>query len=635
MRMQLRFFSPILVLLGNVSLAFSQSGDMTAPPIPKSLGDQFTYDAQGVLRLSKNGQSLPVLGNTDKFTLADLTGNPTGAETGIQLDFGKPDFNGTVAYGPYVEEAQYPTITYNPKAVKIQNGRALMEMKTVFVKAADFFKFSEKGKGVVGFRVIDAAGRLLYEGRVAFTGKGPYQVVPTIIEGPLVNLVGPTSCVISFETSVPVKSGITVDGHRFQDAEPATHHEISISGLKPETAYRYDIAYGERTDSHSFQTALPEGSRKAFTFGFTADQRAVTGGGEHDLGAVNYSAARASMAAAVLNHAVFMQTMGGNTTGNNTSIGGHLLEHANWKRALEPFWSHIPVYVGMGNHEGNYYYFAPDKTTGKGTRIGRFPYETDSGEAIFARAFVLPENGPESEDGANYDPDPARQDFPPYKENVYYYTYGNLAMIVLNSEYWKSADPKVNGAPEGYVMDQQMKWLDQTIQKLEADPKIDHIFVNLHSCVFPNGDHTDAGMWYEGSNDARPRVAGVRLEKGIIERRDELIDVSINRSKKVIGFLVGSEHNFALLKVTPTLSIYPKDYSLPKLKIKRDFFYINSGGGGTYAYALLYNTPWADQFKYFTVPPTLSLFTVSGKSVTMRVLNPETFETVCDNVKLR
>src|SRR5580704_14009376 len=122
MRMQLRFFSPILVLLGNVSLAFSQSGDMTAPPIPKSLGDQFTYDAQGVLRLSKNGQSLPVLGNTDKYTLADLTGNPAGAETGIQLDFGKPELNGTVAYGPYMEEARYPTISYKSETGKAPEG---------------------------------------------------------------------------------------------------------------------------------------------------------------------------------------------------------------------------------------------------------------------------------------------------------------------------------------------------------------------------------------------------------------------------------------------------------------------------------------------------------------------------------
>jgi hypothetical protein len=208
-------------------------------------------------------------------------------------------------------------------------------------------------------------------------------------------------------------------------------------------------------------------------------------------------------------------------------------------------------------------------------------------------------------------------------------------MIVLNSEYWKSSNPAVAGSPEGYVMDQQLKWLDRTIQRFEADPKIDHIFVNLHSCLFPNGDHTDAGMWFDGHNDARPMINGVRAAKGIIERRDELIDVAINHSKKVVGFLVGSEHNFAFLEVTPDLPIYPADYALPKLKISRKFYYINNGGGGAYSYELFYNTPWWKHFQHFTVPPTLALFTVEGKSVSMRVLNPETFENITGAIKLR
>jgi hypothetical protein len=33
-----------------------------------------------------------------------------------------------------------------------------------------------------------------------------------------------------------------------------------------------------------------------------------------------------------------------------------------------------------------------------------------------------------------FDPSPEPGDFPSYKKNVYYYTYGNAAMIVLNSE---------------------------------------------------------------------------------------------------------------------------------------------------------------------------------------------------------
>jgi hypothetical protein len=563
-----------------------------------------------------------------------MVGNPQGTESGIALDFQDPELNGTVSYGSYAESSQHPYILFVPKPVEMHGGRAVLEISKIFPGTSnDFFHFAEKGSGILGFRVLDKTGKILYEGRVAFTGKGPYRVVPTIVEGPLVNLLQPTGCTISLNTQVRVEASILINGQTFR-GQAGTHQEIAITGLQPETEYKYTVRYGDRSDVHTLRTAPEKGSRKPFTFGFIADNRAILAGGERELNGVNYQSTRADIAAAVMRHSAFMQIMGGNTTGNNSSIGGHLLEYANFKRALEPFWSGIPVYVGMGNHEANYFGIT-DPATKKAFRISRFPYSTDSGEAIFAKAFVNPANGPDSEDGASYDPTPNAGDFPPYKENVYYYTYGNLAMIVLNSEYWKSTNPTVAGAPEGYVMDQQLKWLDETIQKFEADPKIDHIFINLHSSVFPNGDHGDAGMWWLGNNDPRPMVAGIRAEKGIIERRDQLIDISINKSKKVIGFLTGSEHNFALLEITPDLNIYPESYTQPKLKINRKFFYVNSGGGGAYSYARMPNTPWVDRFQYFAAPPALALFHVDGLHVSMEVFNPETFEKIAEDVKLR
>ncbi|MCY7327321.1 MAG: hypothetical protein LH618_02090, partial [Saprospiraceae bacterium] len=82
---------------------------------------------------------------------------------------------------------------------------------------------------------------------------------------------------------------------------------------------------------------------------------------------------------------------------------------------------------GYGGGERNIY----------GTNADGFPYETHSGEAVFAQMFVSPLNGPHSEDGTKYDPDPYRRgDFPSYSENVYHYRYGNMAMVVLNSDYW-------------------------------------------------------------------------------------------------------------------------------------------------------------------------------------------------------
>lgn len=630
-----RGIGAVIGILAIAAILHGQEAPRSQRAIPSVLAGVLSYDENGVLKLTRRGETMTEAGNKDRFVLSKMTGDPTGVENGIRLDFHDPDLNGTVSYGTYRERDKYPAISFLPKPVELKNGVALLEMSKTFNNSNDIYHFLENGKGIVGFRVMTSAGKIIYEGRVAFSGKGPFQVLPTVIEGPLVNLLSPTGCVISYETQVPVKTSVTVSGKTFEDDHAITHHEIAVTGLQPAKTYDYTVQYGDRSDTHVLKTAPEAGSRRPFSFAFVADNRSVMAGGEREFGQTNYQVIRSGLAAAVARGISFMQVMGGETTGNNPSTDGHLLEYANYKRAAEPFWSTIPVMVGMGNHEGNYQSFKSDTPGNKGLRIDQFPYETESGEAAFAIAFVNPTNGPESEDGASYDPNPNAQDFPTYKENVYYYTYGNVGMIVLNSEYWKSQDLTVSGSPEGYVMDQQLRWLGQTIQMFEEDPKIDHVFINTHSSMFPNGDHADAGMWYLGKNDMRPNIKGVPVAKGIIERRDELIDVAINHSKKVVGFIVGSEHNFAVLEVTPDLDMYPKGYAPAKLKLNRKFFYIQNGGGGAYPYALMNNNPWAERFKYYSPSPTMAVFHVDGPSVTLEAFNPETFEQICSDVKLR
>ena len=103
--------------------------------------------------------------------------------------------------------------------------------------------------------------------------------------------------------------------------------------------------------------------------------------------------------------------------------------------------------------------------------VDRFPYETESSEAAFARNFVNPLNGPDSEDGASYDPNKRKTDFPSYKETVFYYTYDNVAVVVMNSDYWYAPSsrgiPVTSGGLHGYIMDQQLSWLEETIKNLE------------------------------------------------------------------------------------------------------------------------------------------------------------------------
>ena len=627
--MKLLVLLPVMMIIGQVA------GAQTAerPAIPAVL-DGISYNAAGKLVLTKEG-NLENLGKKDNYTLSAFTANPVGTATGIQINIGIPGFSGTVAYGPLDEEARYPTIAFLPRDVKMQNGNCLLEIKNVFVKSNDIFKLAIKGRGVIGYRIMDSTGRIIYEGRVAFEGTGPYTVVPTLIEGPMVNNLQPGGCVLSYETQVPVQTSITIGNKVFNDAGADTHHEINITGLQPATNYSYTIQYGNRKETHHFQTAPAEGSRQPFTFAFASANRATTGGGERDFGGTNYEATRIIMAAAAMNHAVFLQAQGDITTGANPTTDGHLLEYANFKRALEPFWNQVPVYVGFGDHEASRTVFAPDAITKKSKNIEAFPYATASGEAGFARAFVNPDNGPLSEDGASYDPNPSQTDFPTYQENVYYYTYDNIAMIVLNTEYWESKAPLVtSGCPEGYIMDQQVQWLRETMTRMEHNPHIDHIFVVTHGAVFPNGDHLADAMWWDGDNTSRAVVAGKPLAKGTIERRDEILDICVNNSKKFLAFISGDEHNFSFLKMTPQTPMYLDGYTGKRIQLQRNFYCINNGAGGSASYAML-PSPWSGQYQYFTAPPALAMISVQGEHVTLKAIRTETFEQIVDGVQLR
>ena len=174
----------MVVFCGMIIRLFSQTS--AAPQIPSVL-DGVSYNSSGKLVLTKAGNAEDMQ-KKDVYLLSKMVASPTGAETGIMVDIGLPHFNGIVAYGPLNESAAYPTVAFLPKDVKMVDGRALLEIKKVFVRSNDFFKLGESGKGVLGYRVIDSSGRVIYEGRVAFEGKGQYQVVPTIIEGPMVTI---------------------------------------------------------------------------------------------------------------------------------------------------------------------------------------------------------------------------------------------------------------------------------------------------------------------------------------------------------------------------------------------------------------------------------------------------------------
>lgn len=597
--------------------------------IPKVFS-QIKHDKKGKMYFENQEQKY-YESDKESIPLSAVIPSFTGTKTGFDIKFANETFTGKIYFGfiPY-GDSRHPQPVFFKTTLEVIAGKTSLNMADLDGNY-DMINWEKNGYGTIGYRVLDAEGQLLYDGRMSFKGSGSFEEDITMVEGPTIHLLSSEGAVIAFRTNKPTTGEIEVGGIKFYEEKPATIHEMTISGLQPHTTFDYTVKYGPEaymSQSYSFKTAPKSGSRTKFTFAYASDSRAGQGGGERDSYGANAYIMKKIMALAMQQEVSFFQFSGDLINGYLTDPQSMKLQYHNWKSAVEPFLHYFPTYISMGNHEA----LSRQFSNGKGSiTIDRFPFETESAEIIFAQEFVNPMNGPDSEDGASYDPDPNNKDFPTYKENVFYYIYDNVAVIVLNSDYLytpgKVAIPFIGGGLHGYIMDQQLAWFETTLQALEANEDIDHVFVTQHTPCFPNGGHVQDDMWYNGNNQFRPFIAGKRLKKGIIERRDQLLDQIVNKSTKAIAILTGDEHNYALTTLNEETPIYPDLYLAEKIKLTRTVYQVNNGAAGAPYYAQE-QTPWSDFVSGFTTQNALVLFHVDGGSLEMEVLNPDTLEEI-------
>ena len=392
------------------------------------------------ISIDENGYYFPFrdkkiyeLVDTPTYTLPQLMGNPTGTDQGIDFNFGS--LNGTMMFGfiPY-GDSKHPQPVYFRNSAAIVNGMASIDIMNQLKGTYDMVGWEQSGKGTLGYRLADQSGSFLYDGIISFTGSGPFQIATTMVEGPFVNLLTHESAVISFTLNQQATAVVRVGDVVFE-SQASMVHEVPVDGLKPDTEYPYSVTVGGNSFDFSLRTAPQPGTRSRFTFSYASDSRAGNGGGERDLGGANFYIMKRIMALNKSKQVAFMQFTGDLINGYLTNVEGTNVQYANWKRAIQPFAHYFPVYAAMGNHEAlNMQFYSRENRVF--ISVDRFPYQTESAEAVFAANFVNPTNGPPSEDGASYDPDPDNINFPSYAENVFHYTYDNIGMIVLNSDYW-------------------------------------------------------------------------------------------------------------------------------------------------------------------------------------------------------
>lgn len=617
--------------------------------IPKVLSN-IAIDNQG-LYVENKGTKIYEIPGRPSYSHDNFTGNIGGSIHGLQFNFKQKSLNGLLYYGFIpLKDSKYPQPVFFSSTEKIVEGFAEIRIRDMKGKF-DMINWTKDGMGIMGYRVMDNSNNILYDGKINFTAfdflatdevyrtvaygqkvnvnPDPFRVELSIIEGPFIANLTHAETTIQMKTNFRGRVTVAVNGKKFS-SKSKTSHEIEITGLEPDKEYEYELNYGSFSEVYSFRTAPAPGSRTAFSFAYASDSRSGNGGGERNLYGVNAYIMKKIMALNMQEKVRFMQFTGDLITGYKENTNAIQLEYINWKRAIEPFARYIPVVTTMGNHEAAVKTFFDPGNKYK-YQVDNFPYDKVSSEAIYQREFVNPLNGPDSEDGSVYDPDDDATDFPSYKESVFYYTYDNIAMVVLNSNYWYTPSVKTiditGGNIHGYVMDNQLEWFRKTMEELENNNDIDHIFVTIHTPLFPNGGHIHDDMWYNGDNSIRPVIAGKKVEKGIIERRDELLDIIVNKSPKTKAILTGDEHNYARTLIGPNTNIYPNKYQAEKISLSREIWQINNGAAGAPYYAQE-ETPWSEYVQGFTTQNALVIFDINANSIKMRVLNPDTLEEV-------
>jgi len=373
----------------------------------------------------------------------------------------------------------------------------------------------------------------VYDTPVAFrrTQSG-YQRLPTVVEGPFVGALSsdhPTQAAIHFVTDTLTDALVLLDDGRKFRSIAADNHLVLLTGLMPQREYRYEVRVGPSNyGPYRFRTASPAGAT-AVTFAFCGDSRGGIGGDAQNRMGVNCSILERLAAIAHDQKADFLLMGGDLFDGCTSSPADFQTQMDAWKQAVAGFWHERPVYAVMGNHDCLSRVY--EDAAGGLVWLDGWPYATASSEAAFAAAFLNPDNGPRPSDSRR----------PPYRENAYSFQFGPLRVIGLNNTYWQSSRPEqLGGSPEGYIMEDQVKWIEEQIARAETDPNTRYVILFAHEPMFPCAAHVGDAMWYGGNNNVRAYTfTGGKLQPepaGILEVRNRLAEI-VAASGKIAAVL--------------------------------------------------------------------------------------------------
>ncbi|BBB33116.1 hypothetical protein TTHT_1628 [Thermotomaculum hydrothermale] len=443
--------------------------------------------------------------------------------------------------------------------------------KNEFVNGKDFeilinwkkFKwYLNKDKTLVFYKInlIDKKGKEeQYRSRVLISRN--HKILQTVIYGPYFDRGEDNSYTVSFELLYPDKATLVFNGKKYFSSEKKKRHFIKLGKLKKGN-YKYYIEGYPRV----FNARVNETDN--FSFVFMSDSRNRKTDFDANFENTNGKIVNKIFLTAFNKGADFIVFVGDMVSGYTFYEDEFERELKSFAYATEPISSIIPVYEGMGNHEA-----LMDCFEKNGEKFCKDKKPPHSAEDVFGRVFVNPENADFSE----------KKGLPSYKENLYYFEYGNCLFVVLNTNYWWGYNPeKFGGNLEGYIMDNQLKWLEKVLDK-EGKGKRE-IFVFAHEPAFPCSAHLKDGMYYWGGDPAKN--GGIDRHY-VIKRRNEFLKVLDKYGVKIVFF--GDEHNYTRVLINKDIA-----------PVNREITQIISGGAGAPFYELADNFPWKKNLKAFS-----------------------------------
>jgi len=584
-----------------------------------------------------------------------------------------PDLmNGMLYVGPYPyqpQEAGYRYKRYLSEAT-IKNGKALIPVNNFLTKEGHKGDHNTEGwtnKGTVSVRLILAYDGSLIGGYDTIIGffrdeTGLFHKVPWLIDGPFVNRIDsrrPDKATITFAASAPAEAQIFLSDGRIIQSPKLLNHEILITGLSPGKEYTYRVVMSDLTTPEYRFQAAPALNETRVVFAAAGDSREGYGGFLNNFMGLNCGTLGQLSASAYGKGADFFVIAGDLINGYTISDADYATQFNAFRQCMAGFWNSRPVYTGMGNHELIYdiYKLQDENAAGKVettiVKVDAMPYETRSSEAIFADSFTNPTDAPVPSDFRR----------PSYDESVYTVQYGPVRLISFNNDYWTTIDTdwqdpetkRFGGAPYGYIMDDQMEWIETELEKAESDPSVKYVFLFGHCGLFPT--FADAPMWRFGNNNTRAytyRNGSVDPEQsGIVEVRNRLA-MAIGNSSKVAAVINSHEHIYSRTLIDdrvpagiPSIDdlngdgmISDKEPKSP-LPVQYPTWYLVAGCAGGPSYSPDDPSPWTKWWRSQPDPSAgfdLSLqehyllITIDDGKVAYRALNPygETIDQVDD-----